>query len=123
MSEKFGGIENRRHPRISWNFQVKFRLRGVKDAKWLLSNIINISEGGCFFYSPIGFEVGQILEIEILIPRLLKPMHFIGQVRRKEGDENAMTLRFGIAIMFLEIEADKKKDLIESINFFLKKKG
>jgi len=114
--------DKRRFPRISWNFLVKFRLKDAEDSKWLLSNIKNLSQGGCFFYSPVPFEPGQLLEIEIQFPRLTEPMRFNGEVRRKEGDKKRTASTYGIAVMFLEVEWNKKREFVEAINFFLNKK-
>ncbi|MBU2541215.1 MAG: PilZ domain-containing protein [Candidatus Omnitrophica bacterium] len=122
MPKKYQGIEARRYPRISWNFIVKFRLKTSQDSKWFISNITNISQGGCFFYSPVPYEIGQTLEVEIQFPRLTQPMHFLGEVRRKVDEENALNSRYGIAVMFLEMEEEKRKEFLESIDFFLKKR-
>ena len=114
-------IERRKHPRISWNFVTKFRPKGQEDAHWEVPILENISEGGCFFYSSSPHAVGDMLEIEIQFPMLQEPMKFIGEVKRYKTDVHASQTRYGIGVQFLEMDEEKKKKFVETINFFLKK--
>lgn len=120
--QEYKGTERRRYPRISWNFFVRFRRKGIPDSRWEMSHINNISEGGCFFISSEPYLVGWILEIDIQFPQLIKGyMRFSGDVKRCELDKNSKSPRYGIAVCFLEIDEEKRRAFLETINFFLRK--
>ena len=112
----------RKHPRIAWNFVVKFRLKDNPDLNWQVSTVKDISEGGCFFYSNVSYEIGQHLDIRIQFPSLGVPMEFTGEVKRCEERKSGELKMFGLGVLFLEIDEEKKKQFIDTIIFFLKKK-
>lgn len=123
MNDESKWANLRKHPRISWNFVVKFKPKDSHDSEWQVSTIKDISQGGCYFHNNLSFEAGEILEIQVQFPSLRVPMQFIGEVRRCESlsqDKNFPL--FGIAVMFLEMDEEKKKEFIDTIIFFLKKK-
>ena len=121
MGKKDKRVEKRRHPRISWPFVARFRLKGDAEGRWEVPIVKNISEGGCYFYCSTFHEVNQTLEIEIQFPKIKKPMHFLGKVKRCDVEKGAGTSRYGVAVCFSQMEEAKKKNFVETINFFLKK--
>jgi len=124
MEEDIRWANKRAHPRISWNFIVRFRLHNNERPQgWEVSVIRNISLGGCYFYSNIRYEIGQILDIEVQFPSLLEPMKFVGEVKRYEENLDASVHIYGVAIQFQGMDEKKKNTFIETVNFFLKKQS
>ena len=62
------------------------------------------------------------MEIEIQFPLLKGYMRFVGEVKRCEADKNKLPVRYGVAVQFLEIEEEKKKEFINSLSFLLLRK-
>jgi len=110
----------RKHPRISWSFVAKVRLIEA-DEKWQMTNVKNISEGGCYFYSGQVYEIGKTVEMEIKIPRIEEPMYFIGEVKRCEEKNRGTTQLYGIGVQFQRMDEEKKDKFIETVVFFLRK--
>ncbi len=121
MEDESKWINLRKHPRIAWNFIVKFRPKDSPDSSWEVATLKDISKGGCFFHSSVPYEVGQILELLIRFPSLTYPMWFAGEVRRCESSEDKESAMYGIGVCFLEMEKEKKEEFIKTLNFFLKK--
>ena len=83
--------------------------------------IFDISEGGCFFFGGFPHKAGEILELEIRFPILEEYMRFRGEVKRCEQDKTKHFPRYGLAVQFIEMDEQKKKQFVDTINFFLKK--
>ena len=111
----------RSHPRIDWSFVTKVRL-AESDERWQMTNIKNISEGGCYFYSSRAFEVGKAVELEIKIPSVDNPIYFMGKIKRCEERKKGTTQVYGTAVQFEMMDESKKDKFIEAITFFLKMK-
>ena len=116
------GKDLRSHPRVAWKFVVKFRLKDKEDTEWQVSTIRDISENGCSFSSSVAYEVGKVLEIRVQLPAFRMPIQFTGEVKRCESNQDNQISLYIIGIYFLEIDAEKKKEFVETISFFLKKK-
>ncbi|MDD2688836.1 MAG: PilZ domain-containing protein [Candidatus Omnitrophica bacterium] len=115
--------EKRLHPRVSWNFVVKYRSHQDKDtASWEVAVIQNISKGGCYFFSGISHKIGEILDIEIQFPNLLAPMKFSAQVNRCIHSSDPNLPRYGIGVYFTEMDESKRNSFEQTLDFFLKKK-
>jgi hypothetical protein len=111
----------RHHPRISWHFVVKFRLKDGQEKNWQVSTVKDISEGGCFFYSNVAYQIGQVLEIRVQFPSIEVPMFFTGEVRRCELENVGQLSLYGVGVCFLGMDEEKRKYFIETITYFLKK--
>lgn len=123
-NEKKNNLESssnkRRHPRITWGFMVRFR-PDADPAKWELSTLKDVSEGGCFFYSGTGYKPGEVLEIEIQLPTVTDYMHFTGEVKRCEPDQKKHIPRYGVAVQFGGLEEAKRKHFLLALEFLLKR--
>lgn len=122
MDGESKGENLRKHPRIARNFVARFRVKDRPDSEWQLSTLKDISEGGCYFYSATPFEIGQVLETRILFPSSKEPIEFLGEVKRCDSEGSGQFSRFGIGVYFMGMDEQKKKEFIETIVFFLKKK-
>lgn len=115
--------EKRGHPRVSWNFVVKYKPRQDEDAShWEVAVIQNISKGGCYFFSGTSHEIGEILDIEIQFPNLLTPMKFSAQVNRCVHSSDPNLPRYGIGVFFTEMDESKRAIFEQTLEFFLKRR-
>jgi hypothetical protein len=121
MGKESKGANQRRFPRVGWSFMVRFRPKGVPDAKWEMTTINDISEGGCFFYSGSSYGIGDVLEVEVQLPALQGYMRFNAEVKRCQGDTSRHLPRYGLAVEFFGMDEARKKQFIETITFFLKR--
>jgi hypothetical protein len=113
--------EKRQHPRVQWNFIMRFRIKDLDDIKWEISNIEDISVGGCLFYSPLAFQLGQILDIQVQLPRVQEFMSFRGEVKRIRTQKVGAFEKHAIAISFSYLEEAHKQKFVDTIDFFVKK--
>ena len=113
----------RAHVRITWKFIIRFRKRSEQQPRlpnWEISNIQDISKGGCYFLSSSLYATGDILDLEIQFPFLGKPMHFTGEVRRCEIKDTKDVAKYGVGVQFMEMDEAKKNYFIEALDKFLK---
>jgi len=120
MTDPSDQIEKRVHPRIDKRFVIRFKPHKRENSKWEMSILNNISQSGCFFYSNILCEVGQLLDIEIQIPELNDCMYFVGEVKRVEPQEIVRTTKYGVGVYFQEMEEEKKKKFLEVLDLSIK---
>jgi len=85
-----------------------------------MSLLNNISQTGCYFYSDIICEVGQLLDIEIRFPGFTEYMHFVGKVKRVDPQEVVRITMCGVGIYFQVMEEEKKKKFLKVLEFSLK---
>lgn len=115
--------ERRLWPRISWNFIIKFKRQVGKDSEWEVSAIKNISKGGCFCFSQIVFQEGEVLDIEIQFPTLKEPIKFQGEVKRCAPVKDSSLMVFALALRFTQIDIEAKNIFNQTMDFFLKKQS
>ena len=123
--ESIKWARKRIHPRIAWSFMVRFRPHSEVPVRggWYIAVIKNISVGGCYFYSSVPYESGQILDLEVQLPRLVDTMKFLGEVKRCERNEEEKVNIYGVAVQFTDMDQAKKEIFIKTITFFLKKQA
>lgn len=111
-------IKKRQHPRISWSFMIRYRLRDQVSAVWNVSTVKNISLGGCCFFSDTAYKPGDILDIEVQFPMIMEAMKFIGEVKRcDERIEHKSS--YGIGIQFKDMDATKQNQFLDTLGFFM----
>jgi len=74
---------------------------------------VNISASGIRFISESPFEIGDILEIHLILPMV--PLLFIGlagEVIRQKAVTSTLVERYAVAVRFVRLEADSKDDII-----------
>ena len=123
MDDESQWIEKRAHPRVKRRFVMRVRPKEGADLRWEVPTLKDISLAGCYFFSGTKFDVGHILELEIQLPVMEHPMHFLGQVKRVEPQSNISITQYGVAIQFVEMEISKKDKLEQIINFSLKRQS
>ena len=113
--------ERRQFPRVRWNFVMRFRVKEFENINWEISNIEDVSEGGCLFFSPLPFQKAQMLDIQINLPRLQGFMFFNGEVIRVNAQKTGQFEKYAIAVRFTFMEEEHKQKFKETLDFFLKK--
>ncbi|MDT8272844.1 MAG: PilZ domain-containing protein [Desulfomonilia bacterium] len=74
---------------------------------------VNISASGIRFIANTSFEVGDLLEINLILPMV--PLLFIrlmGEVIRQKNVTSYETNRYAVAVTFLRMDPDAKDDII-----------
>ena len=66
--------DQRRAPRVSHPFMIRYRPLGTDPAGWLVSPLQDLSRGGARFLSERPFYVGMVLEAQLLLPFSRDPM-------------------------------------------------
>ena len=66
--------EQRRRPRISRPFMIRYRPSGKEQAGWLISPLRDLSGGGARFISEYPFFAGDTFEIQLLLPASKQPV-------------------------------------------------
>ena len=113
--------DRRQFPRVRWNFVMRFRIKEYENINWEISSVEDVSEGGCLFFSPLPFQKGQMLDIQIHLPRLQGFMFFNGEVVRVNSQKTGQFEKYAVAVKFTFIEEEHRKKFLETIDFFLKK--
>lgn len=88
----------------------------AEDFKDLMSTSprdINISASGVRFIIDESFEVGDLLEVSMILPMVpLMFIRFVGDVIRMKSVTSYETDRYAVAIRFLQIDQETKDDII-----------
>ena len=66
--------EQRKRPRISQPFMVRYRPARKEQTGWLLSPLRDLSSGGARFISEYPFFVGDTFEMQLLLPASKEPL-------------------------------------------------
>ena len=72
--------EQRRRPRISRPFMIRYRPSGKEQAGWLVSPLRDLSGGGARFISEYPFFAGDAFEIQLLLPASKQPVSLKARV-------------------------------------------
>ena len=121
MDEKNKQKDKRTFSRILWNFIILHKLHEKAGLiGWDTAFIKDISVKGCYFSSSRIYEKGQVLDIQIFLPILKNPLFLTGEVKRCESHKQLSI--YGVAVEFMELNAEQKDILIQTIDFFQRKK-
>ena len=66
--------EQRKRPRISRPFMVRYRPVRKEQTSWFISPLRDLSSGGARFISEYPFFVGDTLEMQLLLPASKEPL-------------------------------------------------
>ena len=70
----------RKHPRLTKPFMVRYRPMGAEPAGWLASPLRDLSSGGARFISEHAFAVGDLMELQLLLPVPEQPLQLSARV-------------------------------------------
>ncbi|MFC1708862.1 PilZ domain-containing protein [Candidatus Omnitrophota bacterium] len=115
---QYGAADKRRHPRISKNFVISYRIYGDPDTMDI-SQTRNISEGGIMLTTNCAFDAETILAIEITIPFIPNPIRLLGKVL--ESKEIAHNLIYETRLVFTYMDDESKVMVKNTVDYFTKK--
>lgn len=114
----YGGVERRKHPRISGRFIVSYRIMDNFD-KSDITQTRNLSLGGMLLTTNRQFDSGTHLALEIRLPFDPNPIMLIAKVL--ESREITKHLIYDTRLMFLAVDERHRKVINETVDYYLKK--
>ena len=66
--------EQRREPRVMHSFMVRYRATARGQTSWFVSPLRDLSSGGARFLCECLFEVGTVLDMQLLLPMSEQPV-------------------------------------------------
>jgi hypothetical protein len=74
---------------------------------------VNISATGIRFISEQVYEIGDLVEIHLILPMVpLLFVRFAGEVIRQKGLTSTQARRYAVALKYLQVDSDTKEDII-----------
>jgi hypothetical protein len=108
------GSEKRKHPRLSANFIISYRITQVPE-NYDLSQTKNVSQGGILLTTNKKFEKGLCLALTIRFPFISQRISVHGEV--VESKEVVRDLIYETRVKFLDLDTE----LFEKVGEFVKK--
>ena len=90
--------------RASFKFRIEYCSHNINSANSGVSISENISLGGAYFICLHAFNIGEVLDIKILIPKSKITLNTTARVVRSENLENKIVSTFGVAVEFVDFE-------------------
>jgi c-di-GMP-binding flagellar brake protein YcgR len=115
----FGGIERRRHQRISGRFMVSYRILDESNLDFTQSK--NLSLGGMLLTTNRQFTSGVCLAVEIRLPFERNPIMLVGKVI--DSSEITRDLIYDTRLEFLAVDEHHRKILDSTVSYYLKKQS
>ncbi|HPI92319.1 MAG TPA: PilZ domain-containing protein [Deltaproteobacteria bacterium] len=89
----------------------------AEDFKSLMNTVprdVNISASGIRFISDQAFDMGDLVEIRLILPMVpLLFVRLVGEViRQKAVTSTPQTVRFAVAVKFLKVDTETREDII-----------
>ncbi len=111
--------KNERHENLARKVPItaKFQIRSdeaqeIESDDWDSVFLMNLSEGGIFFYYMKDLGIGTLLDLKIYVHNSVLIINCVGKVIRI--DKPRHTSMFGIAIEFTEM-GEQEKEMINTI--------
>lgn len=108
------GSEHRQFPRVQQPFEVQYRRAGELGQGWKNGFVINLSAGGVRFHGQELLEVGDKLELRLVLPNLREPLFLIGTVVWHRMKAAGIT-EYGIE--FQDVSPDQRATIDELVRF------
>ncbi|MGB2599428.1 MAG: PilZ domain-containing protein [Candidatus Omnitrophota bacterium] len=107
--------ERRAFKRVNKKFAITYKPHNSPGSVRGTSFTKNISAGGVYFTSIEGFDIGQMLECIIKMPKVAKESKWIGRVVRCEDIKGHVVKTYGIALEFAKSFGNADKDLRKAL--------
>ena len=88
--------------RAPFKFRIEYRLHGIHSENYGVSISENISLGGAYFICLHDFDIGEVLDIKISVPKSKIILNTTARVVRSENLENKIVCTFGVAVEFVD---------------------
>ena len=120
MDDPSNKADKRGHPRVNRRFVIRFKFHYIENSNWAMPTLRNISRTGCYFYSDVLCEVGQMLDIKIQFPVFNEFMDFVGEVKRVDPQKVVRITECGVGVYFQKMDKEKKEKFIQVLSDSLK---
>ena len=110
--------EQRKCPRISRPFMIRYRPSDKEQAGWLVSPLRDLSSGGARFISEYPFFVGETFEMQLLLPALKEPLSLKARVAWVKTPHMSMS---EIGITFDPGDTAIQQAIDQAVTYFLSK--
>jgi hypothetical protein len=110
--------EQRREPRVARAFMVRYRALSPESQAWLLSPLRDLSQGGVRFVSERAFEVGTLLELQLVLPTAPAPMAARGRVTWSKPGPMALP---ELGVTFEGLDPQTQQALQGAVKHFLER--
>jgi hypothetical protein len=108
--------ERRAFKRVSCKYDVTFKPHAAPGSHSGTSVTKNISLGGVYFTSFERFDIGQLLDCSINIPKTAEAGKWLARVVRCEDLEGQVVKIYGIAVEFVKSFGDAEKKLKKTLD-------
>ena len=108
--------ERRAFKRVNCKFDVTFKPHAAPGTHAKTSVTKNISLGGVYFTSFESFDIGQLLDCSISIPKVAEEGKWLARVVRCEDLEGQVVKMYGVAVEFVKSFGDAEKNLKKILN-------
>ena len=114
FEKKYKAENSRRFKRFRANYLVKYQLAGALEEPFV-SNLKDLSAGGCRFWSEVAFPEGKLLKISIWIPPIEKTLEALARlVRVRRAPDSDV---YYLSVSF----AEGSPEIQTSLNDFIEK--
>jgi len=105
------GIEQRRFPRVTHAFLIRYRIPTSKGMAWRMAPAHDLSRGGARFICEGVFEVGKQVELQLVLPTTKRPLRIAAHVVWSKISQRALNLtEYGVAFDVIEAGGEKLLD-------------
>lgn len=109
------GDEQRREPRVSHGFMIRFRAEGASSG-WLVSPLRDLSRGGARFFSERPFDVGTVLDAYLVLPASEAPVSLQAKIARSQPAPMGMV---ELGVTFQPVDAAAQDAIDAAVARFL----
>jgi uncharacterized protein (TIGR02266 family) len=106
-SVEFAGPNERREERLNAAIQVSYNSYD----EFITEYTKNVSQGGIFISTRRNHEIGQSIELSLIVPDLDKPLRILGEVIHINS-HNVPDDQAGIGVKFLDIDPESRAAVI-----------
>ncbi len=103
--------DRRAFKRVRRKFTVRYKRHGSDDPHGGAAVSENISLGGVYFTSFEKFEIGQLIDCSITMPKVKDEGKWIARVVRCEDADDRAVKTYGVAVEFVKAFGSSEKDL------------
>ncbi|MFQ5952229.1 MAG: PilZ domain-containing protein [Candidatus Omnitrophota bacterium] len=107
--------ERRAFKRVNKKYNVTFKPHATAGSHNSASITKNISMGGVYFTSIEKFDIGQLLDCRIKIPKAEEEGKWLARVVRCESISDQVVKTYGIAVEFVKSFGSSEKDLRKAL--------
>ncbi len=108
----------RQNQRVDRRIIARYRTTIVPEASWLMSPLLDLSNGGAKFLSEYVFEVGEPVEVQLLLPSAPEPIPLTGKVAWARPGLERLT---ELGVTFRAPEPAVQQALASAVAYFLQR--